>query len=135
MDDDIEYFALHQGMTVYHGTRSDFDEEVESLDAPFWVSDSPQVAREFIMWNEGDGSPRIITYQTTRPLKLVLINDRYDFQKLEDSFSIDIYSSGEMAAGVCGLGTDGWIIPNNYPSGADIMLCSFDLEYLRTEII
>ncbi len=135
MDDDdiLQFYHLHSGTVVYHGTSLEFDETYEALDAPFWVSDSMTVAEEFVTWNEGN-HPRVITYKTAQDMRLVLINDRNDILELGERFGIDMYSPQDMASDVCSmLPGDGWIIPYNYPSGADIMLCFFNLEYVRTD--
>ena len=134
--EEIQFDTLRAGTTVYHGTGEQFDERVEDLETPGWVSDSIDVAREFTSWNGGSDT-RIIQYQTTSDMTLLLINGRDDLFDLEDQYGIEIDSPREMAEQICQqFHSDGWIIPNNYNSGADIMICnSRPLKYMGTEKI
>ncbi len=121
-----ETYRLPAGTLLYHGTDADFDERRETLHGPLWVSDSESVAEQFSSRNGQDGPSRVITFETADDLHLWHITGRDTFDEFEEHTGFDMCgSSGEMAEAVCDhLGLDGWIIPNNYMDGADIMLCS-----------
>ncbi len=125
----FETFTLKRGTTVYHGTDSeDFDERADELQTPFWVSDSPEVAKYFGTGYQGGNKPRILTYTMTDDVNLIVIRDSEDINEIHELAG----SSGdprELADFVCSrLGYGGWIIPDNYPEGADIMLCHTDIQ-------
>lgn len=132
----FEDFILPAGTTVYHGTGSvDFNERVEFLDTPYWVSDSQSVAEWFAERNGGaeDGyRPRVIEYKTTEDLKLLLIHGRETFDAIEEQYGISMEDPDEMADAVCRMGYEGWTIPDNYADGADIVICHWALSYVDT---
>ena len=114
--------TLRRGIILYHGTSSDDDFDIPS--GPAWFSDTESVARWFAKRNE-DGRPRVITYRLIRNLRLARIDGIVDFDKatgIEDA-AREYADPTDLANAVCER-HEGWIIPNNYPDGADIMICS-----------
>ena len=134
-----ETIELPAGTVLFHGTQApmDFwDEREYSPDGPFWLSDQKEVAARFSTYNrfEGEMIPRVITYKTARPLRMLLIQSQEDKNNLEEYWGIDTFSTTDMAEGVCDKGFDGWIIPGNYQPGDDVMVCDGDaVEYQGTE--
>ena len=64
-----------------------------------------------------------------QPTELVLFHDRRDISEFFEENGIEDsehMGSGEMAEELCRLGYEGWIIPNNYNPGDDILLCDPD---------
>jgi hypothetical protein len=137
---------LRKGTLVYHGTS--YLDDFDMLEGPAWVSDSYAVAKEFIGWAGGEGTPRILTFKIVAPPSLVLI------QKLRDAENLAVWlgekyglgsgedfgaSISELAKDLCSVGRregiDGWHVPNNYPGGgpgawtsgargSDTMICA-----------
>jgi hypothetical protein len=120
MDDEVTIFELPAAEVMFHGTSA--EEDFEYPEGPGWVSDERSVAEWFVGWAGGEGEPRILVYETTRVLRLVLIPDQVEmFRLLEDVYMVDDHR--ELAEEICRFGGDGWVVPNNYGSGDDIMLC------------
>lgn len=136
--------SLRKGTLVYHGTSR--DEDFDMLEGPAWVSDSYGVAKEFVGWAGGEGTPRVMTFKIVTPPALVLIQSTRDVEKLAvwlgENFGLGSgedfgESVAEMARDLCSVGArvgiDGWHVPNNYPGGgpawtsrargSDTMLC------------
>ena len=131
-----ETYTLAAGTTVYHGTRS--EEEFEDLNGPAWVSQDRGVAEEFVEWHDAGGAPRILEFKTVNDLTLALFESSQDIEDFVEGVlgEPDGYMSPmELAEMVCDEGYDGWIIPNNYGSSDDTMLCNpeRDLELVGIE--
>ena len=125
----FETFVLKRGTTVYHGTDSeDFDERADELQTPFWVSDSLEVAKYFATGYQGGTKPRLLTYTMTDDVNLIVIRDKEDLDEIDELAGVG-GDPRELADFVCfRLGYGGWIIPDNYRTGADIMLCHTDIQ-------
>lgn len=125
--------TLRAGTVLYHGTASaDFDEQEDGLDGPAWLSDSPVVAERFARRNQFEGSrPRVLTFVLEQDVELHLIESTADLQALSEEHDISFDGVEEMRDGVYSSGIPGWVIPHNYPEGADIMLA--DTGVLRLE--
>lgn len=114
---------LTRGLLLYHGTSVEDDFIVP--DGPAWFSDSEDVAVRFSSWHDG-GRPRVIGFEVVDAPRLLLVRSTDDFTRFfeNENGGDDCCGSPEdMAEVVCSRGYDGWTIPNNYPTGADIMLC------------
>ncbi len=122
---------LARGARLYHGTS--VDEDFSIPNGPAWFSDAEDVAEYFQTWHTGP-RPRILPFWVSDSPKLLLVHSDADFRAFEDEHDEELSGcgSGEMAEIVCRAGYDGWIIPNNYPEGADIMLCDPE-RWLTTE--
>ena len=130
---------LRKGSLVYHGTSS--EDEFIDLNGPAWVSDAETVARWFVGWAGGKGSPRVLVFRVTSSPTLVVVDpdDDDEFRRftrwVEERTGQD--SGGgiyDLASLLCELGVDGWHFPKNYPGGSDTMLCDPDrfLEHIET---
>jgi len=112
---------LRKGETVYHGTSAeeDFDDPIP----PFWVSDSEDVADWFKDWTGGE-RPRIIEYLVTETVELVALHSLQDMEMVGEDLGLDSpIDHRELIEALCDNGYGGWIIPDNYETGADIALC------------
>ena len=136
--------CLRKGTLLYHGTRArePFEEGGFAPNAPAWFSTSETVAREFVDWHEGPKA-RILVYRLTSNVPcLVTIEDKDDFQRLEDRIEEETglgigMGASDMAEAICErTHYNGWYIPYNYPSGDDILLCNTDaLEFVESRSI
>ena len=116
-----QMYTLNAGTTLYHGSSNDWDEGSD-LAFPAWFSTNRNVANWFANRN-GDGNPTIRTYRTTAPYELVEFVDGRDIQGFRDMYQIeDGGDPNALAEGVLAAGFNGWIIPDNYRPGDDIMI-------------
>ena len=111
--------SLLCGTLLYHGTGWSF--APEEIYGPAWFSRSVEVAWHFAM-RSGGPEPRVMAYLLTREVELPLINGPRDFDAFCDEHDIHPYSAEDMAAGVRRAGLPGWLVPDNYPDGDDILL-------------
>lgn len=117
-----QMYTLQAGTTLYHGSSNEWDEGSD-LAFPAWFSTNKNVANWFANRN-GEGNPTIRTYRTTAPIELAEFVDSRDIQGFRDMYQIeDGGDPNALAEGVCNAGFNGWIIPNNYRPGDDIMIC------------
>ena len=69
-------------------------------------------------------------YRLARPIRLPVIDETKDFARWladdPDDFSCD---TAEAAEAFC-CKYEGWVIPANYPEGADVLICT-PSEYLE----
>lgn len=117
--------TLKAGTVLYHGTaESDFDESDDSLDGPAWLTDSPAVAERFARRNASgpDSRPRVLSYTLEVDVELHLIRSKADTEELTAEHGISFFGVEEMRDSVADSGISGWVIPNNYPEGADILI-------------
>jgi len=112
---------LRRGSILYHGTSS--GTSFRSLEGPAWVSDSYQVARNFVRWAGGSGKPRVVAFELVAAPRLAIIRSDKDMDDLVAWLgeSSDVH---DLAESLCQSGAaDGWHVPDNYPEGSDTMLC------------
>lgn len=115
--------SLRRGTRLYHGTQAEDTFGVPTGAA--WFSNDREVAQHFADWkNEFGGRPRVKSYRVARAASLVRFADRDDLEKWFERRGARPGDSEGMAYDVCRAGYDGWIVPDNYPTGDDIMLCS-----------
>jgi hypothetical protein len=57
---------------------------------------------------------------------LALIESKRDFDDLAEEAGMEARGTEELVDLIRVSGFDGWIIPNNYPDGADIMILEPD---------
>lgn len=120
-EDDENVRSLPVGTEIFHGTSA---KGFLTPRGPAFFGDTYSVAKNFTSWHRGE-HPRVLRFEVTQEIpRLALIETKEDFDRLAEDLGLedrgDTESRVEM---VCGAGYDGWIIPNNYPDGADIMLC------------
>lgn len=111
--------VLPAGTLLHHGTGSDFDPD--EIMAPCWFSRSIEVARHFCRRSDG-GTSRILVFSTDVDVELPLISGSAAFDAFCERHHIRPYSAEDMADGVSRAGLAGWLIPDNYPDGDDILL-------------
>lgn len=111
---------IRRGEILYHGTSS--KENFDIPDGPAWFSRSEGVAKNFAGYHSGS-FPRINKYLVIRQIpRLLTIFQKKDFENaLGEDYPT--WESNDLAQSVCEAGYNGWVIPNNYPNGDDIMLC------------
>lgn len=114
--------TLRPGTRLYHGTSGDF--HPADLRTPAWFSDIPEATDFFQTWNRGDGKPHRKVYIVTSPLRLLKIVDNDEMSELQERAGTD--DINDLADWVLRQGYAGWIIPDNYNPGADIMLGSVE---------
>lgn len=135
-------FKIKRGESVFHGTASDAN--FTSLTGPAWVAKARDVAEHFArlrggspVKKHGGSCNRIIEFKAARPLKLILIKDRKAWFRLldfihEDQTYFSPSSAAQKAYDYLGRDFDGWIIPDNYHNGDDLLLFEPDsaLEFV-----
>lgn len=129
--------TIKAGTILYHGTDcDDFDEEFDRLTGPAWLSSSKEVARHFATRSGGwGGTKRLIAYKLTEDVRLPEITSSRQMQMFAEEHGICLLGVEEMRESVEQAGIPGWVIPNNYPDGDDILLVSTGaLDYQETEL-
>ena len=123
----LRTLTLRRGKKLYHGTSVEEDFDVPT--GPAWLSDSEDVAEYFS--HGGKGRPRILTYRLKSNIQLARVEESVDFDTVvgEEDAAREYADPRDLADAVCQR-HEGWIIPNNYSSGADIMICEPN-KYLR----
>lgn len=118
--------TLAAGTVLYHGTSSsDFDEQEDGLDGPAWLSDSAVVAERFALRNQSEGCrPRVLSFVLEEDVELHLIQSAADLSMMSEEHGISFDGVEEMRDTVIDSGIPGWVIPNNYPEGADILMAN-----------
>jgi hypothetical protein len=120
-----DWHELPVGTILYHGTSEDFDPT--EISGPAWFSTEIKVAQKF-----SRGGP-IFVYRVEAPITLALIEDGRAFDRFKEIYNIESYSAEDMAEGMRYTDLDGWIIPNNYNPGDDILLVGMsDIDYIKT---
>lgn len=116
--------TIKAGTILYHGTDcDDFAEEFDGLNGPAWLSSSKDVARHFATRSGGwGGQKRIIAYKLAADVRLPEITSPRQMQMFAEEHGICLLGVEEMRESVEEAGIPGWVIPNNYPNGDDILL-------------
>lgn len=127
--------VLRAGTELFHGTNCDeFDEANDVLCGPAWLSRSPQVAQYFATRSGGrGGQARVIRYVLGEDISLPEITSPNDLAELAEAYSLELTGVEEMRSSIEASGLPGWVIPNNYPEGDDILLVDTrTLHYVGT---
>jgi len=129
--------TLKKGMVLYHGTDALFDEQSEGLHGPVWVSSSITVAEHFARLPGGFGGvKRIIKFRLAKRIELNDIHSPREMLEFAEEHGIGLYGVDDMKEGVESSGIAGWIIPNNYPDGDDILIADASvLEHVETHVM
>lgn len=131
--------TLKAGTVLYHGTDSDaFQERVDALDGPSWLSSARSVASHFALNRSGSGGlKRVISYRLARDVELCKIMSARGLQALAQEHGFSAGSSESIRDGIAASGLPGWVIPDNYPDGDDILICDPGplLEHMQTEYL
>ncbi len=131
---------IARGMDLFHGTNS--ETIYEFPEPPAWFSSSFSVAKYFANFHVQDGKPRVHLFRVRRRIpKLLLIEKAGQYEDLMEKM---VEETGErtedprdLARHLCRKGYNGWIIPDNYTDGDDIVLCQPRdwLEWLGEEFV
>lgn len=121
-----DWVDLPAGTVLHHGTATAEDFAVPR--GPAWFSDGPKVAERFARGSTV--RPRVISYRTARPLRLLRLGGWPDLYDLGDRIwpgwsDREEQDPREVASHLCGLGLDGWWLDDGDYGvpGADVMLC------------
>jgi len=117
---------IAKGLDLYHGTNSETIFEFPEM--PAWFSSSFSVAQYFANFHVQEGKPRIHLFRVEKKIpKLLLIDSKVEWDDLMEKMVEELGEHSEdprdLGRFICRKGYNGWIIPNNYPDGDDIMLC------------
>lgn len=124
--------TLAAGTLLYHGSNKQWDEQKLRPEAPFWLTDHPKIAA----WFSFGG--RVITYRTTRPLKLVMMTKALLRQYDAEGEGELHYAAGNLCHEASRDGFDGWITRKNAyiigdNRGIEVMVCDgTSVEYVGT---
>lgn len=111
--------SLPAGTELFHGTST---KGFLVPRGPAFFSDTYSVAKYFTDWHQGKHK-RILRLEVTDEIpKLALIESKEDFDNLAEEFGVEAEDNESRIDLVRMAGFDGWIIPNNYPDGADILI-------------
>lgn len=126
--------TIPAGTILFHGTSDDdFFELEDGLNEGSWLSDSEQVAEYFAKRNSGN-CPRVIQYELVEDVEVFLIESKQDLSELSESHGICFDGVEDMRDSALDSGIPGWIIPKNYPTGADILITKTGcLEFLSVK--
>lgn len=127
--------TIKAGTVLLHGTNSvDFDERYESLRGPSWLTNSRTVAEYFARRSVEEGAtPRILSFRVTEDLELHEIRSPRAMQDFAEEHGISLTGVEDMRDTVETSGIPGWVIPNNYPDGDDILIADAgSLEHFET---
>jgi hypothetical protein len=130
--------TLPAGTVLFHGTdNDDFDESNDRLEGPAWVSTSKSVAAHFASRSGGwGGVKRVISYTLADALSLPEITSRADMLELSEEHDICLGGAEEIRESFQASELPGWIIPNNYPDGDDILIVDTSLlDYVGVELL
>lgn len=131
-EDEWKVQVIPEGAVLFHGTSA--AEAFDVPDGPAWFSESRSVAERFSPRYQGP-KPRVLEYRVARPARLVVLRSSKEFAEFLDSLDGEeggYRSSTDAAQIVCESGRfDGWIVPNNYPDGSDILICEPDAHLMR----
>lgn len=121
-DLDLPIRELPEGIELFHGTwgRSSF----KTINGPAWFSDSFGVAERFAARYR---DPKVLRFTVRKSVpRLVEIGDFEEFIRSVDRSPRSEFDMRRFAKKICNGRFDGWVVPNYYPDGADIMLCNPD---------
>lgn len=117
----VESRSLPVGTALFHGTSA---KGFLIPRGPAFFGDTYGVAKTFINQHKGGKAKRVIQLEVTEEIpKLALITEKTDFDRIAEEVGIEVGENTESRIDLVQMaGYDGWIIPNNYVDGADIMI-------------
>lgn len=123
--------VLKKGEILFHGTDADF--EPDDIRDAAWFTRSRSVAEHFgSRFGWGDGA-RVHSYMLVEDLELPDFHSKAEFDEFLESHGIEGFSPEELSDGILDRCLPGWVIPNNYPNGDDILINNTDiLSYVET---
>lgn len=115
-----KHHVIKAGTMLFHGTDDD-DFHPSEISGPAWFSTDNDVADKFR--NGG----RLLAYRLKADLKLPLITSGEEMEEFAEKFHIDRMSSEDVRDSAKKAGIPGWIIPDNYEPGDDILICDLSI--------
>ena len=112
--------TLSAGTILFHGTEDD-EFHPANIRGPAWFSTDNDVATKF-----SDGG-RLLAYRLKTDLTLPLITSNNEMEQFAETFHIDRSSSEDVRDSAKRSGIAGWIIPDNYEPGDDILICDLSI--------
>ncbi len=107
------------GTILYHGTSEDFSPS--DIETAAWFSRSREVAEYFANRYQNGGEPVIHAYRVEEPITLPVIHDKNELDEFSERFYIHLDSPEDIIDSMRSNGQPGWIIPDNYHNGDDIL--------------
>ena len=114
-----KHHVIPAGTMLFHGTDDD-DFHPSEISGPAWFSTDNDVAEKF-------AGGRLLAYRLKADLKLPLITSASEMDDFAEKFNIDRMSSEDVRDSAKKAGIPGWIIPDNYEPGDDILICDLSV--------
>lgn len=114
-----KHHVIPAGTMLFHGTDDD-DFHPSEISGPAWFSTDNDVAEKF-------AGGRLLAYRLKADLKLPLITSAGEMDDFAEKFNIDRMSSEDVRDSAKKAGIPGWIIPDNYEPGDDILICDLSV--------
>ena len=113
---------LPAGLILFHGTSARFDHA--DIEGPAWFTTSKDVAEHFAeRRRQGNGGKvRIMKFRLAVDLLLPRIENAREMNRFAELFQIDTMGTEDMQDSMRRAHLPGWIIPDNYETGDDIMI-------------
>lgn len=122
-----KHHVIPAGTMLFHGTDDD-DFHPSEISGPAWFSTDNDVAEKF-------AGGRLLAYRLKADLKLPLITTGEEMEAFAEKFGIDRSSSEDVRDTAKRAGIPGWIIPDNYEPGDDILICDMsNLEAITSDL-
>lgn len=122
-----KHHVIPAGTMLFHGTDDD-DFHPSEISGPAWFSTDNDVAEKF-------AAGRLLAYRLKVDLKLPLITNAEEMDAFAEKFGIDRSSSEDVRDTAKRAGIPGWIIPDNYEPGDDILICDMSkLEAITSDL-
>lgn len=122
-----KHHVIPAGTMLFHGTDDD-DFHPSEISGPAWFSTDNDVAGNF-------AHSRLLAYRLKADLKLPLITNAEEMDAFAEKFNIDRSSSEDVRDSAKKAGIPGWIIPDNYEPGDDILICDMSvLEAITSDL-
>lgn len=119
--------TLPAGTLLFHGT-DDEDFHPSEIRGPAWFSTDHDVAGTF-------AHNRLLAYRLKSDLTLPMISNDADMEEFAERFNIDRSSSEDVRDSAKRSGISGWIIPDNYEPGDDILIVDLSvLEAITSDL-
>jgi hypothetical protein len=121
-EDEETIRSLPEGTILFHGTSG--EESFQIPRGPAFFTDDYGVARSFTTWHGDRENPRVLRFEVATEIpRLALIKSKETLDRLADEASMERTTDTRGRIEIVRFHQfDGWIMPDNYGNGADIML-------------